>query len=151
MLWMIFMWKIMGKLVFLFFKKCCLSFYLLFRIFSVFFSHNIYFPGNVIIVDFFGDFPQIMELVIDYNTLKYANYPSKSPIFNRTILGNPDTPGTFFSVEFYCFYMRVWSGWQEGGNSIFILSVFSVNVKLAKSVLFSLFLFWEVILRWKLS
>jgi len=50
--------------------------------------------GNFVLSDFFGDYQQIMQVVWDYNFNKFTTFPPRSPIYNRTVLGNPALPGT---------------------------------------------------------
>jgi len=61
--------------------------------FNDFYTRNDGEIGNVIISDFFGDYPIIMEIVYQYNILKYSSFPPLSPTKNYTILNNPELPG----------------------------------------------------------
>jgi len=50
--------------------------------------------GNVILFDFFGDYPQVMQITWDYNFNKFANFPPHNPTNGYTLLNGPPLPGT---------------------------------------------------------
>eukprot|EP01125_Pyxidicula_operculata_P002808 TRINITY_DN1263_c0_g1_i1.p1 TRINITY_DN1263_c0_g1~~TRINITY_DN1263_c0_g1_i1.p1 ORF type:complete len:418 (+),score=85.79 TRINITY_DN1263_c0_g1_i1:75-1328(+) len=49
--------------------------------------------GNVLVVDFWGDYDQVMKIVKDYNTYKF-NFPYQSPTTGRSLNNNPVLPGS---------------------------------------------------------
>lgn len=50
--------------------------------------------GNVVLFDFFGNYPEVMEIVWDYNFNKYGSFPPHDPISGYTLLNDPPLPGT---------------------------------------------------------
>jgi len=54
--------------------------------------------GNFLVVDFFGDRPEIMQIIWSYNLNKYATFPANNSTYGFQLLNNPQLPGTnFFS------------------------------------------------------
>jgi len=49
--------------------------------------------GNVLLSDFFGDYPKFMQIIWDYNYNKFATFPPNDPAKGYTILNGPPLPG----------------------------------------------------------
>jgi len=49
--------------------------------------------GNIIMSDFFGDYPVFMQIVWDYNFNKFASFPPNDPAKGYSLANNPPLPG----------------------------------------------------------